>query len=60
MTDGARLQCSVYLHNQESIYPSDFDVHKKRSLRRKAEQYDVDNGEIADDEASLELEPIAG
>ena len=39
-------ECSVYLHNQESICPSDFDVYKKRSLRRTVEQYDVDNGEL--------------
>ena len=48
---------AVYTCITKRVYPSDFDVHK-RSLRRKAEQYDVDNGELADDEASLELEPI--
>ena len=51
----------LYTYITKRVYPSNFDVHKKRSLRRKAEQYNVDNGELADDEAaSLELEPIAG
>ena len=36
----------LYTYITKRVYPSDFDVYKKRSLRRKAEQYDVDNGEL--------------
>ena len=36
----------LYTYITKRVYTSDFDVYKKRSLRRKAEQYDVDNGEL--------------
>ena len=49
---------ALYTYITKRVHPSDFDVYKKRSLRRKAKQYNVDNGELADDEAGLELEPI--
>ena len=38
---------ALYTYITKRVYPSDFDVYKtKRSLRRKAEQYDVDNGQL--------------
>ena len=37
---------ALYTYITKRVYLSDFDVYKKRSLRRKAEQYDVDNREL--------------
>ena len=37
---------ALYTYITKRVYPSDFDVYKKRSLRRKTKQYDVDNGEL--------------
>ena len=37
---------ALYTYITKRVYPSDFDMYKKGSLRRKAEQYDVDNGEL--------------
>ena len=36
--------CMVIL--TRGVYPSKYDTNKKRSLRRKAVHYSVDNGEL--------------
>ena len=36
----------LYGYLTRGVYPSEYDTNKKRSLRRKAVHYRVDNGEL--------------
>ena len=36
----------MYSYLTRGVYPSEYDANKKRSLRRKAVYYSIDNGEL--------------
>ena len=37
---------ALYAYLSKGVYPSDYGVNKKRILRKKAENFKIDNGEL--------------
>lgn len=37
---------TLYTYLSKGVYPSNYDANKKRMLRRKAENFRIDNGEL--------------